>query len=217
MFAAQRLRLVRNRVITPGSITINPSSQTTASQGPWGTSGGTMSLGNNVTAGNGVLAVLSTSSNDSDVFGPITGCGVTFSQEVNNSFSALWWGNGSSGGSKTITVDDTYNRWLGAAIEIAGVVGGPIATAVGTDSGSYQTTVTVTPTVSGQLAIVACVGNYSGSSNSPITTGAGWTVISPSAGFCQFAYQIATGTSPLTATFTNSSLGPISSFGLVFV
>ena len=216
MFAAQRLRLVRNRVVTPGTITVNPSGQTTASQGPWGTNGSSFSLGNNVTSTNGVLALLATSSNDADTFGPITGCGVTFTQQINNSFASVWWGNGSSGGAKTITVTDTFNQWLGAAIEIAGVVGGPISTATGTDSGSYQTTCTVTPTVSGQIAIVVCVGNYSSSSNSPITGGGGWTVISPSAGFCQIAYQIASGTTPLTATFTNSSLGPISSFGLVF-
>ena len=210
MFAAQRLRQASTHLVIPGTITVNPSGQTTAAAGNWQTSGATMSFTNNVTSGNGVLTLLTSNSSGSDSFTSVTGCGVTSNQQLTNSFAAFWWGNGSSGGAKTLTISDTSSLWAGIAIEISGIVGAPIATTSAGNTGSYSTTATITPTHSGQLAVFAVVGNYGGLAS--LTT-SGFTTIAPAGVPAKLAYQVASSTSAITATWTAS--GPIYSLGVL--
>ena len=223
MFASRRILQGHGKIITPQTMVINPNGQTTAGAPPWTASGATMSFGKNVTAGNGVLTYLF--GGTGDVISAIEAAGVASTEmvPVTDGYNAsLWWAPNSPGGTSAVTVTESSvgSGWTGSAFEISGVQRGAIITATdpgtGSGGGPYSSSLTLSPTIIGQLIMFFPMGLYGNSST--LSGSSGLTHLSGGGiGDVQGAYIITTSLNPITATWTVASGTAIGSIGVVIV
>ena len=194
-------------IVVPGTIVINPGGQTSASAGYGTTSGTSMSLGKNITNGNSVIAAVGETPNTYWTLTAAVGS-VPLTQVINTYFSgALFYGNGlvPSPASKAITCTSSDSSgFAGAAIEVSGLSGAPVKTAI---SVNQVQTLTMTPQIAGDLMVFAIMGFGSPTfSTSASTPNSGW-VTAGTGNPIQLVACIAPSTSPVTATWTGSMSG----------
>lgn len=165
-------------------------------------------LTSNVTAGNAVVLCIATSTPGNSV-SAVTGCGITnwaligtHSTVTSGEGLEIWWGSGSTGGSKAITITVVGGAYS-QATEFSGV-GTLGSTAAGVAASQALAATT------GQLVVAGIVSTNAFTAFTGLTTDYNGTATGPSwrwTSGLDSAYQIVSSTATVTPTWTISGSG----------